>query len=119
MAKLSASETATFAAHQGIQILGGMGYVSDMPLERNYRDARITEIYEGVSYLIQDFILLRLNLYNFNFFQEQVKFNAWLLLEIFSKNMKAKLKLTIYFNAIDKLPKLWKYRFYPLKKFYY
>ena len=30
--------------------------------------------------------------------------------------MKAKLKLTIYFNAIDKLPKLWKYRFYPLKK---
>ena len=52
MAKLSASETATFAAHQGIQILGGMGYVSDMPLERNYRDARITEIYEGVSYII-------------------------------------------------------------------
>lgn len=49
MAKLSASETATFAAHQGIQILGGMGYVSDMPLERNYRDARITEIYEGTS----------------------------------------------------------------------
>merc|ERR1719225_1548673 len=49
MAKLSASETATFAAHQGIQILGGMGFVSDMPLERNYRDARITEIYEGTS----------------------------------------------------------------------
>ena len=47
MAKLSASETATFVAHQAIQILGGMGYVSDMPVERNYRDARITEIYEG------------------------------------------------------------------------
>ncbi|XP_020288155.1 short-chain specific acyl-CoA dehydrogenase, mitochondrial [Pseudomyrmex gracilis] len=49
MAKLSASETATFCAHQCIQILGGMGYVSDMPAERYYRDARITEIYEGTS----------------------------------------------------------------------
>ena len=28
-------------------VLGGMGYVTDMPVERNYRDARITEIYEG------------------------------------------------------------------------
>lgn len=34
---------------QAIQILGGMGYVSDMPAERYYRDARITEIYEGTS----------------------------------------------------------------------
>ncbi|XP_039298847.1 short-chain specific acyl-CoA dehydrogenase, mitochondrial isoform X2 [Nilaparvata lugens] len=49
MAKLAASETATFNAHQCIQILGGMGYVSDMPAERHYRDARITEIYEGTS----------------------------------------------------------------------
>lgn len=49
MAKLAASETATFCAHQSIQILGGMGYVSDMPAERHYRDARITEIYEGTS----------------------------------------------------------------------
>jgi butyryl-CoA dehydrogenase len=48
-AKLFASETATFAAHQAIQVLGGMGYVSDMPAERLYRDARITEIYEGTS----------------------------------------------------------------------
>ncbi|XP_055609339.1 short-chain specific acyl-CoA dehydrogenase, mitochondrial-like [Uranotaenia lowii] len=48
-AKLAASETATFCAHQCIQILGGMGYVSDMPAERHYRDARITEIYEGTS----------------------------------------------------------------------
>ena len=48
MAKLSASETATYVAHQAIQVLGGMGYVSDMPVERNYRDARITEIYEGL-----------------------------------------------------------------------
>ena len=35
--------------HQCIQILGGMGYVTDMPAERHYRDARITEIYEGTS----------------------------------------------------------------------
>ena len=34
---------------QAIQILGGMGYVTDMPAERYYRDARITEIYEGTS----------------------------------------------------------------------
>lgn len=49
MAKLAASEAATFCSHQCIQILGGMGYVSDMPAERHYRDARITEIYEGTS----------------------------------------------------------------------
>ncbi|OAD57625.1 Short-chain specific acyl-CoA dehydrogenase, mitochondrial [Eufriesea mexicana] len=49
MAKLSASETSTFCTHQCIQILGGMGYVTDMPAERYYRDARITEIYEGTS----------------------------------------------------------------------
>ncbi|KAK9497328.1 hypothetical protein O3M35_004667 [Rhynocoris fuscipes] len=49
MGKLFASETATYVAHQAIQILGGMGYVSDMPAERHYRDARITEIYEGTS----------------------------------------------------------------------
>jgi butyryl-CoA dehydrogenase len=49
MAKLFASEAATFCSHQAIQVLGGMGYVSDMPAERFYRDARITEIYEGTS----------------------------------------------------------------------
>lgn len=49
MAKLAASEAATFNSHQCIQVLGGMGYVSDMPAERHYRDARITEIYEGTS----------------------------------------------------------------------
>ncbi|KAG8455815.1 hypothetical protein GDO86_001857 [Hymenochirus boettgeri] len=49
MAKLAASEAATQISHQAIQILGGMGYVSDMPAERHYRDARITEIYEGTS----------------------------------------------------------------------
>ena len=49
MAKLAASEAATMCSHQAIHILGGMGYVSDMPAERHYRDARITEIYEGTS----------------------------------------------------------------------
>ncbi|XP_001376623.2 short-chain specific acyl-CoA dehydrogenase, mitochondrial [Monodelphis domestica] len=49
MAKLAASEAATQIAHQAIQILGGMGYVTEMPAERHYRDARITEIYEGTS----------------------------------------------------------------------
>ncbi|KAG0418318.1 hypothetical protein HPB47_004957 [Ixodes persulcatus] len=49
MAKLAASEAATYVSHQAIQILGGMGYVTDMPAERHYRDARITEIYEGTS----------------------------------------------------------------------
>lgn len=49
MAKLVASEAATFCSHQAIQVLGGAGYVSDYPAERHYRDARITEIYEGTS----------------------------------------------------------------------
>jgi len=49
MAKLTASEAATYCSHQCIQILGGMGYVTEMPAERFYRDARITEIYEGTS----------------------------------------------------------------------
>ncbi|XP_071480051.1 short-chain specific acyl-CoA dehydrogenase, mitochondrial-like [Diadema antillarum] len=49
MAKLAASEAATYCAHQAIQVLGGMGFVTDMPAERHYRDARITEIYEGTS----------------------------------------------------------------------
>ena len=49
MAKLAASEAATANAHAAIQVLGGMGYVTDMPAERFYRDARITEIYEGTS----------------------------------------------------------------------
>lgn len=49
LAKWVAGETATFAAHNCQQILGGMGFVRDMPAERYYRDARITEIYGGVT----------------------------------------------------------------------
>ena len=49
VAKLFASETAMFCAHQALQIHGGMGYSKDLPLERYFRDAKITEIYEGTS----------------------------------------------------------------------
>ena len=49
MAKWHASEAATFCAHNCIQILGGMGIVEDLPAERFYRDARITEIYGGIT----------------------------------------------------------------------
>jgi butyryl-CoA dehydrogenase len=48
-AKLFASEMATRAAHKAIQIHGGYGYSVEFPVERHYRDARITEIYEGTS----------------------------------------------------------------------
>ena len=49
MAKLFASETATKVAKDAIQIHGGNGYVTEYPVERAYRDAKITEIYEGTS----------------------------------------------------------------------
>ena len=49
MAKLSASETAMFAAHKAVQLFGGYGYIQDYPVERYFRDAKITEIYEGTS----------------------------------------------------------------------
>jgi alkylation response protein AidB-like acyl-CoA dehydrogenase len=49
MAKLFASETAMFNAHAALQIHGGMGYSKELPLERYFRDAKITEIYEGTS----------------------------------------------------------------------
>ncbi|HMX73072.1 MAG TPA: acyl-CoA dehydrogenase [Anaerolineales bacterium] len=49
MAKLFASETAMFVTHQAIQIHGGMGYSKELPVERYFRDAKITEIYEGTS----------------------------------------------------------------------
>jgi butyryl-CoA dehydrogenase len=48
-AKLFASEMATRVTHKAIQIHGGNGYSSEYPVERAYRDARITEIYEGTS----------------------------------------------------------------------
>ncbi|MGA9534008.1 MAG: acyl-CoA dehydrogenase [Anaerolineales bacterium] len=49
MAKLFASETAMFCAHAAVQIHAGMGYSKELPIERYFRDAKITEIYEGTS----------------------------------------------------------------------
>ncbi len=49
MAKLFASEAAMWIAHQAVQLHGGMGYSKEMPIERYFRDAKITEIYEGTS----------------------------------------------------------------------
>jgi alkylation response protein AidB-like acyl-CoA dehydrogenase len=49
MAKWYAGETAVFCTNEAVQILGGMGYVNEMPTERFYRDAKITEIYEGTK----------------------------------------------------------------------
>jgi len=49
VAKLTSSEAAMWITHQAVQIHGGMGYSKEMPLERYFRDAKITEIYEGTS----------------------------------------------------------------------
>ena len=48
-AKLFASETARRQTGEAIQIMGGVGYTKEFPLERYYRDAKVTEIYEGTS----------------------------------------------------------------------
>ena len=49
MGKLYASETAMFCAHAAVQMLGGYGYTREYPVEKLFRDAKITEIYEGTS----------------------------------------------------------------------
>jgi alkylation response protein AidB-like acyl-CoA dehydrogenase len=49
MSKLFASETAMWVTTQAIQIFGGYGYIKDYPVERLFRDAKVTEIYEGTS----------------------------------------------------------------------
>jgi butyryl-CoA dehydrogenase len=49
MAKLFASEVANRAAKEAVQVFGGYGYLTDFPVERHFRDAKITEIYEGTS----------------------------------------------------------------------
>ncbi len=59
MAKLFASETAMYCAHQAVQIHGGMGYSKELPVERYFRDAKITEIYEGTSE-IQRMVIARM-----------------------------------------------------------
>jgi butyryl-CoA dehydrogenase len=53
MAKLFASEMATRVTHKALQIHGGLGYTTECDAERHYRDARITEIYEGTSEIMR------------------------------------------------------------------
>jgi alkylation response protein AidB-like acyl-CoA dehydrogenase len=48
-AKLYASQVTNEIAYEALQVLGGQGYMKDHPIERYYRDARVTEIYEGTS----------------------------------------------------------------------
>jgi alkylation response protein AidB-like acyl-CoA dehydrogenase len=64
MTKLLASETAMAVTTQAIQIFGGYGYVKDYPVERLFRDAKVTEIYEGTSE-IQRIVIAR-ELYSHN-----------------------------------------------------
>jgi len=52
-AKLFASDVAVRAARDCVQIFGGYGYLKDFPAERHYRDAKITEIYEGTSEIMK------------------------------------------------------------------
>jgi len=47
MAKLTGTELAMKAATEGIQIFGGYGYMMDSPMQRHFRDAKLTTIYEG------------------------------------------------------------------------
>jgi alkylation response protein AidB-like acyl-CoA dehydrogenase len=49
MSKLLASETAVWVTTQAVQIFGGYGYIKDYPVERLFRDAKVTELYEGTS----------------------------------------------------------------------
>ncbi|HVP69871.1 MAG TPA: acyl-CoA dehydrogenase family protein, partial [Gemmatimonadaceae bacterium] len=49
MSKLLASETAMFVTTEAMQIFGGYGYITEYPIERLFRDAKVTEIYEGTS----------------------------------------------------------------------
>ena len=58
MAKVYATEAANKACHDAIQMLGGYGYTKGCPVERFYRDARVTMIYEGTSE-IQRLIIAR------------------------------------------------------------
>ncbi len=59
MAKLFSSETSMFVTHAAVQIHGGMGYSKELPVERYFRDAKITEIYEGTSE-IQRLVIARM-----------------------------------------------------------
>ena len=49
MAKLFCSTTANYVCTEAVQIHGGYGYIKEYPVERYFRDARVTELYEGTS----------------------------------------------------------------------
>jgi alkylation response protein AidB-like acyl-CoA dehydrogenase len=53
MAKLSASEGAVWTTDEAVQIFGGYGYMRDYPVERLFRDAKGTEIYEGTNEIMR------------------------------------------------------------------
>ncbi len=59
IAKLFSSETSMFISHAAVQIHGGSGYSRELPIERYFRDAKITEIYEGTSE-IQRLVIARM-----------------------------------------------------------
>src|SRR4029077_6071232 len=60
MAKCFASDTAMEVTTNGIQLLGGYGYVKDFPMERYFRDAKVTQIYEGTNQVQRVVIARRL-----------------------------------------------------------
>ena len=61
MAKLLGSEIYNRIADKAVQIHGGIGYIKDFPIERYYRDARITKIYEGTSEIQKNIIAAQIH----------------------------------------------------------
>lgn len=61
MAKLLGSEIYNRIADKAVQIHGGIGYMKDFPIERYYRDARITKIYEGTSEIQKNIIAAQIH----------------------------------------------------------
>lgn len=64
MLKLFGSEAYNRIADKAVQVHGGLGYVQDYPIERFYRDARITRIYEGTSEIQKNIISSQLKKYS-------------------------------------------------------
>jgi alkylation response protein AidB-like acyl-CoA dehydrogenase len=60
MAKCFASDVAMAVTTDGVQLLGGLGYTKELPMERFFRDAKITQIYEGTNQIQRVVISRRL-----------------------------------------------------------